>query len=211
MIQIYPSLASSNQANLTGEIQRLRDHPYLHFDIEDGNFVDNISFGLKTIRAVRPLTAAAFDAHLMVTDPMRYIPALLDLQFQAIAFHWESTGYPLVCINAIHDGGVKAGIALNPATPVSAILDYLPLIDYVLLMAAEPDGRGDQFQPHVLHKIKCLHEAQLQLPLIVDGAVSADNLQQVVRAGASGVVMGRAVFSAAAPYAQIQKFSSISL
>ena len=112
MMIILPSIASANQADLAGELRRVGDHPYLHFDIEDGNFVSNITFGIKTIAALRPLSAADFDAHLMVTDPMAYIPSLLALRFRSIAFHWESTQYPMGIINAIRDGECRVGLAV---------------------------------------------------------------------------------------------------
>ena len=205
---ILPSIASANQADLGGEIRRLEGHPYLHFDIEDGNFVPNITFGLKTIRALRPLSPAAFDAHLMVTDPLAYLPALSALSFTAVAFHWESTGYPLRVIHTIQDGGSRAGVALNPATPCAPLLPYLSEIDYVLLMTSEPDGRGDQFQPHVLEKVRQLRQAAPDLPIVVDGGIGASQLPAVRESGASAVVMGRAVFSTPSPIETIQRFTA---
>jgi len=206
---ILPSAASSNQADLAGEIRRLGGHPYLHFDIEDGNFVPNITFGIKTCRALRPLSEAAFDAHLMTTDPMAYIPELLALDFKAIAFHWESTGYPMRVINAIRDGGAKAGIAVNPRTPAQEIIPYLPEIDYALVMTAEPDGRGDLFQRAMLDKIRALRTARPELAIVADGAVSGALLPEVKAAGADAAVMGRAVFSAPDPYEAICAFSRV--
>ena len=208
MAIILPSIASANQANLAGEIHRLGSHPYLHFDLEDGNFVPNITFGIKTVRALRPLTTASFDAHLMVTNPMDYIPSLLALDFRGIAFHWESTGYPLRIIHAIHDGGCRAGIALNPRTCAQEVIPYLGLVDYLLVMTAEPDGHGDQFQPMVLENILQLHTAAPDLPIVADGAVNSSILPLVCQAGASAVVMGRAVFTAPDPLRAIHEFSN---
>ena len=204
---ILPSIASANQADLKGEIAKLGNHPYLHFDIEDGNFVPNITFGMKTVKALRPLTAANFDAHLMVTDPMDYIPALLKLNFKAIAFHWESVGYPMIAINAIRDGGAKAGIALNPRTSADTILDYLSVADYVLVMTSEPDGHGDCFQPNVIAKIKRLHDVAPDLPIVADGGIYDQLLPLVRDAGVNITVMGRAVFSAEEPLRAIEKYS----
>lgn len=203
---ILPSIASANQADLGGSVRLLQDYPYLHFDLEDGNFVPNITFGLKTVKALRALSAASFDAHLMVTDPMAYIPALLDLDFRAIAFHWEASPYPMRVIHAIQSGNCLAGIALNPRTAAQELAPYLSKIDYVLVMTSEPDGQGDQFQPAVLDKIRCLRASAPELRIVVDGGISGDLLPAVMEAGADTVVMGRAVFSAPDPYAAIQQF-----
>lgn len=207
MTTILPSIASANQACLGGEIERLRGWPNLHFDIEDGNFVPNITFGLKTIRALRPLSCAQFDAHLMVTEPLDYISELLALDVRAIAFHWESTGYPMAVINAIRGGGGRVGIAMNPRTMVEEILPYLPLADYVLVMTSEPDGQGDQFQPMALDKLRRLREASATIEIVADGGIDRERLPSVLENGASAVVMGRAVFSAPDPGAAVRAFS----
>lgn len=208
MTTILPSIASANQSNLSEEIRRLGQHPYLHFDVEDGNFVPNITFGIKTIRALRPLSAASFDAHLMVTQPMAYIPDLLALNFQSIAFHWESAPYPSMLIEAIRNGGAHPGIALNPRTPASEILPYLPAVDYILVMTSEPDGKGDLFQPAMLEKIRILHQANAKVKIVADGGITEGSLPAVRHAGADTVVMGRAIFSASSPDTAIQLFSS---
>lgn len=204
---IFPSIASSDHSDFRGEVQKLADYPLLHIDIEDGNFVPNITFGLKTVRAVRKLSAAAFDAHLMVTNPAEYIPALLEMDFKAIAFHWESTQYPMALINSIRKGNAKAGIAINPRTPASELFPYLSRIDYVLVMASEPDGCGDEFQYPTLEKIRQLRAADPTLPILVDGGISARLLPMVLEAGASHIVMGRAVFSSEDPYKTMQEFN----
>ena len=208
MMTILPSIASANQADLGGEILRLGSHPFLHFDIEDGNFVPNITFGLKTVRALRPLTSAAFDAHLMVTDPHPYISELLKLDFRAIAFHWESTGYPLRLIHAIQDGRSLAGIALNPLTDCSVLTPYLDQLDYVLIMTSEPDGRGDQFQPHMLEKVRQLHQLAPELSIVADGDINGERLSMLQEAGASAAVMGRAIFSSPSPQQAISQLYS---
>ena len=204
---ILPSIASADHSSFRAVVEKLSDYPLLHVDIEDGNFVPNITFGLKTVRTIRALSAADFDAHLMVTNPADYIQPLLDLRFKSIAFHWESTQYPMAIINAIHRGNAKAGIAVNPRTPVSELLPYLPRIDYVLIMASEPDGCGDEFQPATLEKIRQLHAADPAFPIVVDGGISAELLPVVLEAGAKHVVMGRAVFSTEDPYQTLAAFN----
>lgn len=207
-MKILPSLASANQMKLEEEIKRLGDHSYLHFDIEDGNFVPNISFGMKTVRAAAKLTDAARDAHLMVTNPLDYIDDLKELDFSAVAFHWESTGYPLRVINQIKKYGMKAGIGINPATDVKQLKPYLNKIDYVLIMTSEPDGQGDQFQKEMIEKVEWLAKQKLEnLEIIADGGIGTEELKLLEEAGVTGVVMGRMVFGADDPLDTIQKLS----
>ncbi len=207
---ILPSIASANQADLATEIERLQGHPYLHFDVEDGNFVPNLTFGVKTIRALRPLSTAAFDAHLMVTNPLDYIPALCALKFRAIAFHWESAPYPLRLIHAIQSGGCYAGIALNPRTAAQQLQPYLAAADYVLVMTSECDGKGDQFQLAMLEKIRWLRAAAPGLNLVADGGIDRSNLPAVITAGVDAVVMGRAVFGADDPAVVVRAFEAFN-
>ena len=205
MAVILPSLASANTADLKGEISRLGGYPYLHFDIEDGNFVDNITFGLKTISAVRKLSDADFDAHLMVTDPLKYIKPLAELCFQSVSFHWESTMYPMRIIHEIKKYGMKAGIALNPATPAEAVSEYLSAVDRILVMASEPDGAGELFQKRVLEKICRIRKLNGRIHILVDGGVDPEIMEIAVEAGADMIVMGRAVFGSPDPEAFLRE------
>ena len=207
MAVILPSLASANTADLKGEITRLGGYPYLHFDIEDGNFVDNITFGLKTISAVRKLSDADFDAHLMVTDPLKYIKPLAELRFQSVSFHWESTMYPMRIIHEIKKYGMKAGIALNPATPAEAVSEYLSAVDRILVMASEPDGAGELFQKRVLEKIRRIRKLNGKIHILVDGGVDPEIMEIAVEAGADMIVMGRAVFGSPDPEAFLREHS----
>ena len=207
MAVILPSLASANTADLKGEITRLGGYPYLHFDIEDGNFVDNITFGLKTISAVRKLSDADFDAHLMVTDPLKYVKPLAELRFQSVSFHWESTMYPMRIIHEIKKYGMKAGIALNPATPAEAVSEYLSAVDRILVMASEPDGAGELFQKRVLEKIRRIRKLNGRIHILVDGGVDPEIMEIAVEAGADMIVMGRAVFGSPDPEAFLREHS----
>ena len=200
MIKILPSLASANQLRLEEEIQRISFTRHLHFDVEDGNFVPNITFGMKTIKSVcSVLNDVCCDAHLMVVNPMEYIEELADLGFSAVAFHWEAAAYPMRLINYIHGLGMKAGIALNPRTSASEMMDYLERADYVLLMSSEPDGEGEVFQEKVLDKIALLRKVNSLIDIIVDGGITENNFQKVAQRGASGTVLGRAIFHADDP------------
>ena len=209
-MKILPSVASDNQLCLGKEIEALGGHKYLHFDIEDGNFVPNITFGMKTIRAVVSKYDKIWDAHLMVTNPLMYIEELGEAGCSAAAFHWESTGYPLQVIHKIKRMGMKAGIALNPNTPANVLKPYLDRLDYILIMTSEPDGEGDLFQNEMIKKVECL--ARLcgpQTEIIADGGIAEKEFLCLKKAGATGAVMGRTIFASEHPCDTIETFSNL--
>lgn len=196
MLEIMPSLASADQMRLGDEIEKVRFIGRLHFDIEDGNFVPNITFGMKTIQgACRRLDNVVCDAHLMVMNPLDYIDELAKNGFAEVAFHWESAPYPMRIIQKIRKNKMKVGIAINPRTPISDIYQYINLADYILLMSSEPDEDGERFQEHSLDKIKEIRKRS-DTKIIVDGGVNKENIGQIKMAGANAVVLGRAIFRA---------------
>ena len=200
MVKVLPSLASANPMKLGEEIEKAKCFGHMHFDIEDGNFVPNITFGLKTVRrACELLGDTVKDAHLMVTNPEDYIDVFGELGFAAMCFHWEAAPYPMRLIHKIRANDMKAGIALNPRTPVWEMEAYLPEIDYILLMASEPDGAGELFEELTYGKLEYLRKKKASCEIVVDGGVNLNNVFDVVRAGAGSVVMGRAVFQAEDP------------
>lgn len=206
-MKIFPSLASADLLKLGENIRRLKGHPYLHIDVEDGNFVPNITFGMKTVRAAAGISSAEVDAHLMVTHPEEYLEELAEAGVKAAAFHMEASGYPVRLIHKIHKLGMKAGAALNPCTPYQTVLPYLDQADYVLLMSSEPDGAGEDFQEHVLEKIRQLSRASKgQAVIIVDGGIGPEEYCRVKEAGAAGVVMGRTIFQSEHPLSVIESF-----
>ncbi len=197
MVEILPSLASANQLCLEQEIQKVQHLGRLHFDIEDGNFVPNITFGMKTVKsACSILRNVCCDAHLMVTNPEDYLEELSELNFSAVAFHWESVAYPMRLIHAIHKRNMKAGIALNPRTSASSVTDYLSKADYMLLMSSEPDRAGEKFQEQVLGKIEFMRRSNPDLEIVVDGGIDEMNFGRIAVSGATKAVIGRAVFQA---------------
>lgn len=197
MANIIPSLASANPLCLQSQIDELDGYPYLHLDVEDGNFVPNITFGMKTIRAVAAYSDKMLDAHLMVMRPEEYVADLVDAGVQKIAFHIEKVSYPAVVLNHIKERGAKAGLALNCMRQIDQILPYVDLVDYLLVMTSEPDGRGQLFNSCMLDKIS---EARRVLPerisIMADGGISESNMGLVKEAGADEIVMGRAVWNA---------------
>lgn len=200
MIRINPSLASADMLCLREQIMELGDYPYLHLDIEDGNFVPNITFGMKTIQAVSKFTKKELDAHLMVTEPGNYIEELMDMGIRRIAFHIEAVSYPAVYLNQIRNRGGIAGLAFNCMEPVSSAFPYIEFLDYVLIMTSEPDGRGQEFNSYMLEKIREAREClPKRISVMADGGISEDYMKQVIKAGADTLVMGRAIWNAEDP------------
>lgn len=195
MLRVIPSLASADPLALRNNIQRV-DPAHLHLDVEDGNFVLNITFGLKTIRAVAQCTEARLDAHLMVTNPGDYIQPLAEAGVWALCAHYEAAAYPLDILNRIRRAGMRAGLALNFKTPAAAILPFASALDYVLIMTAEPDDNGQVFCPAMLPKIR---EARKRLPervaVWVDGNIGQAEMSAVMEAGADTAIVGRAIWA----------------
>lgn len=207
MIQIIPSLASADPLNLKECLDSLGSVSHVHLDIEDGNFVPNITFGLKTALAVRAYTSCQLDAHLLVTHPLDYLEPLLNAGVDAIAIHVESTAYPSESLTRIRKSGAKAGLAFNCKTDIAEALPYVDDLDYVLIMTSEPDGRAQQMKPRILGKIRY---ARNRLPktvaVMVDGGIGSDSLTQVVQAGADSIILGRAIWSAKDPESALRQF-----
>lgn len=211
MPEIVPSLASANQTILKEELMKVssRFSPCIHLDIEDGNFVPNITFGLKTIKQLRQISNQNFNIHLMVNNPERYINELIGLKDISIALHIESIDYPSRYINYIKDHGIKVGIALNPVTPIMGIEYLLKELDFILVMTAEPDGRGEVFIPEIHEKIKKLCNVKKKNQQIwVDGDVRKENLLKLWKSGADVFVMGREIFGSQNPSEKVEEIYS---
>ncbi len=171
--------------------------PWLHLDVMDGIFVPNISFGQPLIKSIRKETGMFFDAHLMITDPKRYIKDFADAGAELICIHVEATDDPAGDLAAIKALGVKCGAAIKPGTPASALEKLLPLLDLALVMSVEPGFGGQKFMPSCLPKIRELAEQREKLGLDfhieVDGGIGADNAALVYEAGADVLVAGSSV------------------
>ena len=204
MFIILPSLASGSLTALADEAVSVKDAGYLHLDIEDGNFSPGITFGPDTVHELAGYTDAEMDAHLMVNEPERYIEELSNCGVRSIAFHIESTPYPSRCLNEIHRFGMRAGLALNYKTPVTAVLPYLDLAEYVLLLTNESDLRGIRFKPYSLVRIEQLRQLlPSHVELWVDGGINEELLPDVAARGADRAVIGRTVFRAEDPMKKI--------
>ena len=200
MFTISPSLYSADLLNLRGVLAGLQGFEHLHLDIDDGNFVRGISFGMDIVEPVARATNIPLDAHLEVLNPMDYVQPLCDAGVQQIVAHVEALPYPSLFLSAVHKNGKKAGLALNIKTPVSVLEPYIDQLDCIIIVSVEADMDGLPFRSGVLKKIR---DARAMLPkditIWVDGGVNEGNLKEVIDAGADAIVQGRAVFKAEDP------------
>lgn len=200
MIKLAPSILAADFSRLGEEIASVEDAgaEYLHIDVMDGNFVPSISFGMSVISSIRKSTGLVFDVHLMVEEPIRYLEEFKEAGADIITVHAEGCKHLNRTITRIKELGCKAGVALNPATPLS-VLDYvLEDLDMVLLMSVNPGFGGQAFIPNSLCKIKQLKEmaekAGADIDIEVDGGIHALNVTDIIEAGANVIVAGTAVF-----------------
>ena len=214
MIKIAPSILSADFARLGEEIKAIDagGADYVHVDVMDGHFVPNITIGPLIVAAIRPVTELPLDVHLMIKNPDQYIADFAKAGADIIVVHAEATSHLHRTIQLIKSFGKKAGVSLNPATPLSALEMILPDIDLALLMTVNPGFGGQSFINSCLPKITALRQMidalGLPIELEVDGGVKTDNIEQIAAAGADVFVAGSAVFGTAdyaATIAQLKK------
>ena len=199
-IKIAPSVLSADFARFGEQVLEAVEGgaDSIHLDVMDGHFVPNLTFGPPVIKALRQRTDAAFDVHMMVENPERHIPALAEAKADLITVHVEAVRHLHRVVQQIKDAGMLAGVALNPATPVTAVEEILPDLDLVLVMSVNPGFGGQSFIESSVEKIehvrRMLDERGLTAELQVDGGIGPDNAERVVRAGARMLVAGSAVF-----------------
>lgn len=194
---IGPSLLAADFANLEREIRQLEEAGarVLHLDVMDGHFVPNLSFGIPVVKAIRRVSKLPLDAHLMISEPARYVEAFRRAGADLITFHIEAVPEPVPLLEKIHQLGACAGLSLNPPTPVSAVEPYLAHCDLVLTMSVMPGFGGQEFDPVALSKLRLLREkAGSGVLLSVDGGVNSDTIGQCAEAGAELLVVGTALF-----------------
>lgn len=198
---VAPSILSADFLRLGEAIHMVEESEaeWVHCDIMDGHFVPNISYGIPVVKAVRPATKKVVDCHLMIEHPELYVGAFAEAGADMITVHQEACTHLDRQVAQIHDLGCKAGVALNPATPVETLVDILHAVDMVLIMSVNPGFGGQKFIPRALDKVRRLRALAPDLFIQVDGGVNAETGAQLVAAGADVLVAGSYVFGAAEP------------
>src|SRR6056297_436655 len=201
--EFAPSLLAADFSQLKNQIQLINEADYLHLDVMDGVYVPNITFGPGLIKDIRDQTELRFDTHLMITKPERYIKDFVEAGSDILTVHLEATDHIHRVIQMINDQGIKAGVSLNPATPIESLEYLLPELDQVLIMSVNPGFGGQSYIPQMTEKIaklkKIIEANNYDCKIEVDGGIKNHNLKEIVNAGADIIVAGSAIFGAADP------------
>ncbi|MGZ3898720.1 MAG: ribulose-phosphate 3-epimerase [Bacteroidia bacterium] len=212
---VAPSVLSANFANLQADIEMINNSKadWFHVDVMDGVFVPNISFGFPIIKVLQKMAKKPLDVHLMIVDPDRYVQAFKEVGAQILTVHYEACTHLHRSIQNIKSHGMKAGVALNPHTPVSVLEDIISDIDLVCVMSVNPGFGGQKFIENTLEKVdklKHMIAAKNSKTLIeIDGGVDLNNYKKLVKAGANVLVAGNTVFSSADPAGTIASLKAI--
>ncbi|MEP6716241.1 MAG: ribulose-phosphate 3-epimerase [Terriglobia bacterium] len=216
MVQIVPSILSADFARLGEDIAKVErgGARMLHVDIMDGHFVPNLTLGPPVVKSIRKVTGLTLDLHLMIEDPDTYAPIFIDAGADQVSVHYEAARHLDRTLRLIQSMGAKAGVVINPATPVSVLEDVLDVADYVLVMSVNPGFGGQSFIPNSLNKIRRLdrirQERRLSFAIEIDGGVSDANIDSIVQAGCNWLVTGSHVFHSADPAATVKEMQQIA-
>jgi ribulose-phosphate 3-epimerase len=210
-MRLAPSLLAADLADLAGALALCEKGgaDLVHFDVMDGHFVPNLSFGIPVLKAVRARTQLPIDVHLMVSNPARLIDDYLAAGASRVIVHWEAEPHLDRLLDHIRKKGAEAGVAVNPATPVELLVDVLPRLDFVLVMSVNPGFGGQTFLPRALDKTRRLRRmieiSGLAVEIEMDGGIDRDNIAQVVSAGVDVCVAGSAIFGAGDSLAEMSE------
>ena len=216
MVQIVPSILSADFARLGEDIAKVErgGARMLHVDIMDGHFVPNLTLGPPVVKSIRKITGLTLDLHLMISDPDTYAPIFIEAGADQVSVHYEAAKHLDRTIRLIQSHGARAGVVLNPATPVALLEDVFDILDYVLVMSVNPGFGGQEFIPNSLKKIRQLdrirRDRQLDFAIEIDGGVSHDNVESIVQAGCNWLVAGSHIFHSADPAATVKDMQHIA-
>lgn len=206
-VKIAPSILSADMANLQSDLDKISNADFIHFDVMDGHFTGNLTFGGDVLKAVKRVSSVPVDVHMMVTNPDETVDWYADAGADIVTVHYEASTHLHRTITHLQSRGVKAGVVLNPATPVNVLEDIIDVVDIVLIMSVNPGFGGQSFIPGTLRKVRQLaalcREHGVSPMIEVDGGVSSKNIADVVAAGADTLVAGSAVFKAEDPTAAV--------
>jgi ribulose-phosphate 3-epimerase len=213
--KLAPSILDVDFTCLGRELKKIESGgaDLIHLDIMDGNFVPNISFGSKMVESIKSITSLPLEVHLMIEKPENHIRSFIDAGGDIIIIHYETSKHLDRLIQTINEAGVKSGIALNPATPLSVIEYLINKIDILLLMTVNPGFGGQKFIPEMITKIekarKIIDNQKKSISLEVDGGINLDNISEVIKAGAEIIVVGQIISKSANPEMTIKKIKNI--
>jgi len=205
MVQIAPSILSTDYSRLANAVQTADKGgaDLIHIDIMDGHFVPNLTFGPKLVADLKKITDLPLDTHLMVDNPRDFIPKFSEAGADWISIQIEATAHAHKDITMIKKLGKKAGVVLNPATPIHMLNEIITEVDYVLIMSVNPGWGGQEFIPSCLDKISQLKSwikgKKLDIPIEVDGGVKKDNMEKIIKSGAEILVMGSVIYNSENP------------
>jgi ribulose-phosphate 3-epimerase len=217
VIELAPSILSADFAHLAEQVHAAGEGgaSLLHVDVMDGHFVPNITIGPPVVKSLRKATNLPLDCHLMIEDPDQYIPAFADSGADWISVHQEACIHLNRTLELIKSHGCRAGVVINPATPVSTLAEVFDIVDFILVMSVNPGFGGQKFLPSSLPKIARLaavrSERRLDFRIEVDGGIAMDTVQQVVRSGAEVLVAGNAVFGSGDPKSNAQSLLKMAM
>jgi ribulose-phosphate 3-epimerase len=217
MVEILPSILAADFARLGEQVAALETAGcrMFHLDVMDGHFVPNFTIGPPVVESLRKVTRAILDVHLMIEDPDKYAPIFIAAGADQVSVHQEACTHLDRTLRMIRSEGAKAGVVINPGTPVATLDDVLDVADYVLVMSVNPGFGGQQFIPNALRKVRELaarrKERGLQFPIEIDGGATKENLGKIIDAGVEWVVAGSSIFHTVNPPAAFEEMRRIAV